>query len=624
MSDDSDDESDDESDDYDTTVIVMVNGSGVHSGMQLGFAGDDAPRSVFPPIIGRPRHERVMCGIPSPSYIGDAAFAHKSILDITCPIHRGIVTNFDDMERIWSHSFYHELRIEPSERSCLLSERVHNPLINTERTMQCMFEKLNVTGFRMEYQTVLSYMASGRGTATVLHIGDGVTTVTSIKQAVVVKNSIQRLDFGGTDLNQYLMNLLSISNPNIDFGRNYYLTADDIRRKLCYVAQDYETEVQKSSHDIAKSYELPDGSSLTIGKERFAVGEALFTKGIHQILYKSLMKLDINLRQDMFTNILLSGGTTLLDGFAPRIELEISNLIQKDRDKTIVKVIAPPERRYSAWIGGSILASLSTYNFVSKTEYNEAGLSMLYRKHVMLTTSNNDTSTGIDNALISIYKDKQGLLLLDGYLRMMQYFFSDDIKELIWVYIGTNYLYKYDELSVLMNANKELITALNTDQNECALLESTIGSGIHADEFKEVDIKSIKILKDECVSKQAILKQKIAKLQQKNELLRDQCHRIRIKTDAVAMRRNTDDIHLDVSKYRTWSQDDVLHWILGLESGKYIQYDNLLIEAFKEMLVNGQDLESIEKADIEAWGIKHFKDRTSLFWHIQKLRSDRK
>lgn len=368
------------------TLVIDV-GSG---NCKAGFAGDNAPRCRFPSIVGRPRSVNIMAGtLKEDAYVGEVAQMKRGILKITYPVDHGIVQDWDDMERIWHHTFFDSLRVDPQEHAILLTEAALNPKANRERMAQIMFDTFYVPAIYVSTQAVLALYASGRTTGIVCDSGDGVTHVMPIYEGFSNNHAIGRSNIAGRELTDYLAKLLAESGMSLNTSAEREIVRD-IKEKCCFVAENYEEALRSEATDpVGKSvsYEMPDGQIVHLSAARFSCPEGLFqpalmgfeAKGVHDLIYDSIMNCDVDIRRDMFSNILLSGGTTMLRGFGKRIQAEIA-LVAPPTMR--IRVLFPEDRKDSVFIGGSMLSDLSTFHqmCVTRAEYKECGPSIVNKK----------------------------------------------------------------------------------------------------------------------------------------------------------------------------------------------------------------------------------------------------
>jgi actin-related protein len=274
------------------------------------------------------------------------------------------------MEKVWHHTLYNELRVSPEEHPVMMTECASNPRENRERLTQIMFEVFSVPKLHLSMAAVCALYATGRTTGVVLDSGDGVSHTVPIYEGFAIPHSIQKMLLAGNDLTTYLQTLLKERGLNFNTPAEMDIVRD-IKETMCYVVGDFEAALKdaKDSNACDKNYELPDGKQIMIGSERFRCAEAMFRpdvlgksfEGVHTNCFESITRshTEASVRRDLFSNIILTGGSTLFEGMSERMQHEMNKLATGVNSKA--KVLAPPERLYSVWLGGSILASLSTF-----------------------------------------------------------------------------------------------------------------------------------------------------------------------------------------------------------------------------------------------------------------------
>jgi len=369
-------------------IVIIDNGSGM---MKAGIAGMEAPSATFPSIVGRPKNASAMQGVTQKSeYIGDEAQQKRGVLNLKYPIANGIVSDWEDMEKVWHHTFYNELRVTPSEvQGVLVTEAPRNPKQNRERMLTAMFETFEVQNMYVAIQAVMSLYANGRSTGLVVDSGDGVTHTVPVFEGFSIPHAIEKMEIAGREITTYAQKLL------LESGHSFTSTAEleivkDIKEKLCFVAQDYEAEraAAESSSEKDQAYTLPDRSQITVkGTVRMQVPEFLFRPelngkscdSIHGLAWKSIAASDVDVRRDLLKNMILSGGTTMYEGIGDRLKTEVSSLAPPGSE---IRIVATPDRKYAVWKGASTLASLSTFaaSWISKAEYEEHGAAIVHRK----------------------------------------------------------------------------------------------------------------------------------------------------------------------------------------------------------------------------------------------------
>uniref|UniRef100_A0A7S4KIP6 Actin n=1 Tax=Paramoeba aestuarina TaxID=180227 RepID=A0A7S4KIP6_9EUKA len=360
--------------------------------MRAGFAGEDEPKCEFPTCVGVVKNNS-----SNKYYVGDGAWRQSQNYDLIHPLQHGIIEKWEEMETIWAHTFEKELKVESKEHSVILSETPLNPAKKREKTMEIMFERFGVTGYYVSKEPVMAVISSGRYTATVADVGSDVSFVAPVYEGACLSNNVCRMEMGGSDLTDYMLHLLQRKGYSFGSDEQTKILMRDIKEKCCYVALDYENEIScfeepekhSTNYTKTKEYELPDMQKITLGRERADCPEALFQpsligkdnlKGIHEAINDTILNCDESIQRDMFCNTILSGGGTLMLGTADRLQREIHK--KKNEHGTHVMIVAPPERKFSTWIGGSVLGCISSFDDtkITKFDYEEHGARIVHRR----------------------------------------------------------------------------------------------------------------------------------------------------------------------------------------------------------------------------------------------------
>ncbi|BAT72797.1 hypothetical protein LR48_Vigan11g080300 [Vigna angularis] len=437
-------------------VSAIVIDLGSHT-CKAGYAGEDAPKAVFPSVVGAidqmdidgPVHAGVSSGSAvdlqnnkknhesdrtkekCKLYVGSQSLGYRrDYMELLSPLKNGVIVDWNIVDNIWDHALRECLLVDPKERPMLLAEQCSNTQEQRERAAELMFEKYKVPALFLAKNAVLTSFASGRATSLVVDSGAGSTTVAPVLDGYVLQKAVISSPIGGQFLTECLtrsleakgitprprysfkkkeispgnLQIVDLDFPHTTEGYKLYcqrVIVEDIKECVCRTPDSPYDESAYSNIPMTP-YELPDGQIIEVGSDRFKIPDILFNPSLVQtipgmeiiaeiapslrslpkIIIESINKCDVDIRRELFSTILLTGGTASMHQLKERIE---KDLLEGSPQAARVKVFVSgnaTERRFSVWIGGSILASLGSFQqmWFSKSEYEEQGASYIQRK----------------------------------------------------------------------------------------------------------------------------------------------------------------------------------------------------------------------------------------------------
>lgn len=406
---------------------------------RAGFAGEDTPKSVIPTdygVIDATADE------PRKLFIGDNdVHAIRPGMEIRNPMSDGIVSDWDIAPILWRAAITSRLTTTLAEHPLLMTEPSWNPPKNREKTIEIAFEDFDVPAFYLAKSGVCAGFASGKATGLVIDVGASNISVTPIHDGLVLRKGCTRSPLGGNFLSDQIR--AYFASANIPLSAHYQvlskspveawkpadavyrtfapaqLPTDSFKRfqeeRVLTEFKEYTAQVwtgpgplptSSGAHDAATSllsttgrpFEFPDGYNLVFNSERHRVAEGIFhppsmltnyaghpdpasTLGLNTLIHASMKDVDIELKQLILNNVVITGAGSLVYGFTDRVNAEIAAAFPGPR----VRVMAAGnsvERRYAGWLGGSILASLGAFHqlWISRKEYEEHGAGIVEKR----------------------------------------------------------------------------------------------------------------------------------------------------------------------------------------------------------------------------------------------------
>lgn len=365
-------------------AIVVDNGSAFS---RSGFAGEDKPRIAMKTTYLPPSHSVPVPDNQPHAQIGSGMHSTKE--PKPHPLKHGIITDWEAMENLWSHLFYCGLKVPPEEHPMLMSDSPSCPTTNREKMAEVLFEGFAVPALYVANTGFLSLCSCGRVTGLAVESGAGVSHVTPIYAGKTWIEGTHRLDVAGRFLSRYLHRLLVNSSNNPEpFGTLNKKTVVQIKKHCCYVSMDFERDLQANTCQYPTSIETPDGHLIVVAKERFCCPEPLFkpnllnqnSPGLHLLAFQSLQIIPDEYKREVMNNIVLSGGSSMFPGFPERMRLEMDALFFGKGYP--IKLLTAPKNSVAAWIGGSLAASLSSFQqfWMTKEDYQEHGTAFVHEK----------------------------------------------------------------------------------------------------------------------------------------------------------------------------------------------------------------------------------------------------
>ncbi|MES1902008.1 MAG: Arp2/3 complex subunit, actin nucleation center [Paramarteilia canceri] len=402
-----------------TTNVSYVIDVGTSS-LKCGVSTDNTPRVNVATMVGRQMLQTTSRSKNSSTkqyklskgmFVGNDALENKENLEISYPIVNGVVVDENNARIVFERAVTDELDIKnPEQNTIILTQAAGSPIKHTKFLLDYFLDELKFKvviflivifqGVYIAVQAYLTLVGSGYKTGLVLDSGAGVTHVVPYYESMILKG--KRLDIAGAGITKRLLELLQKRGYSMNFSADYQI-AEQIKQQFCFVAQSIKKEKKLTEETTYNDLRIKTSlGMMNLSDERFMAPEVLFdpslvdmeVPGVGEMIWNCVQDQSVDLRQSLFKNMILSGGTTKLVGVRTRIGLEYTQLSARKfgyevAQKQVPKIIDNPNREASVFIGAGMLANVAsqtTANFwLTSEDYHELGSEKAIRKLLMTT-----------------------------------------------------------------------------------------------------------------------------------------------------------------------------------------------------------------------------------------------
>jgi len=433
----------------DVGCIVIDSGSAM---TRVGYAGEVEPSICVPTYVGSlslpkinppkqtwPRSKAVSLGpkakkakieelgksmeVDEPNtYFFDSSLRRaREKMEVISPYKDGEIENWDAISSLWDWCIRDRMSEKPEERPLLFSESSWNTPSTRRKMCEAIFESL---GARLMYSmrdAALACFGVGKTTGLAVDMGASATKCVPVNDGYILHRPIRRTKCAGAFIDKILgEHLLSVTSkkqltPGVIFrNRQTPVTASftkfmenellrDIKETLCYIRPNDPTCGSCAEANHEKKYELPDGSIISLNKERYDIPEVLFKRfhpglndekplkfeGLHYMIQGTILDCDADIRRELYANLVITGGCSRIKGLRERLAAMIVSIAPPAFSPKIIRTPQVMKSNqttnfndsFGVWTGGSVLGSLGHFqqHWLSREDYYEVGPSLLTR-----------------------------------------------------------------------------------------------------------------------------------------------------------------------------------------------------------------------------------------------------